>query len=102
MAESAHREAPLASAYMSLGTRLDAAVVPLQSFGIARLTAAFGEGFERIRDDPSVAMDLVFTTTWNFTHRWLKTMYWAPPLLLVLTLLLYLMRPRQVRTLGRR
>ena len=102
MAQSAHREAPLASAYMLLGSRLDAAIVPLQSFGVARLTEAFGEGFDRIRDDPGVAMDLIFNTNWNFTHRWLKTLYWAPPLLLVLTVLLYLMRPKQVRTLGRR
>jgi hypothetical protein len=47
-------------------------------------------------------MDLLFTQTWNAQHRWLKTMYWAPLVLLVLTALLWWRRPRQVRTLGRR
>ena len=102
LAESAHREALLASSYMLLGTHLDAAVPPLQAFGVERLTDAFGEGFDRIREDPAVAMDLLFGNTWNFSHRWIKTMYWAPPLLLVLSAVLWLLRPKQVRTLGRR
>ena len=41
---------------------VDSAMPSLGSFGSARLTDAFGEGFERIRDDPTVAMDLVFGT----------------------------------------
>jgi hypothetical protein len=47
-------------------------------------------------------MDLIFNTTWNSEHRWMKIMYWAPPLLLLLTLLLYSRRPKQVHAIGRR
>ncbi|HEY0231140.1 MAG TPA: hypothetical protein VGC55_07805 [Dokdonella sp.] len=100
--ESAQREAPLASTYIALGSRVDAALPSLQAFGAARLASAFGDGFARIAEDPAVAMDLIFNTTWNSQHRWLKTMYWAPPLLLLVTLLLWSRRPKQVHAIGRR
>jgi hypothetical protein len=102
IAGSAAREAPVAATYIALGSPLDGALPSLQRFGERRLQAAFGEGFDRIREDSTVAMDLLFTQTWNAQHRWLKTMYWAPLVLLVLTALLWWRRPRQVRTLGRR
>lgn len=102
IADSARREAPLASTYIALGAPIDAAIPPLQAFGRARLTAAWSEGFERIGEDRTVAMDLVFETTWNHQHRWIKTLYWAPPLLLVLTVVLWLRRSKQVRALARR
>lgn len=99
---SAQREAPLALAYITLGGLVDAAVPSLQTFGAQRLTAALGDGFARISEDPEVAMDLIFNTTWNAAHRWLKTMYWAAPFLFVLSLLLWWRRPRQVSTLAHR
>ncbi len=102
IAGSAAREAPIAATYITLGSPLDEAMPALQRFGERRLQAAFGDGFDRIREDSTVAMDLLFTQTWNAQHRWLKTMYWAPLVLLVLTALLWWRRPRQVRTLGRR
>lgn len=102
IADSARREAPLAATYVALGRHLDAAIPTLRAFGEQRLTAAFEAGFERIRAEPTVAMDLIFDTTWNHQHRWIKLAYWAAPLLLLLTLVLWLRRPRQVRTLGRR
>lgn len=101
IAESARREAPLAATYIALGSGIDAAMPLLQSFGAHRLEGAFGEGFERIRADSTVAMDLIFNTTWNAAHRWLKTMYWAPPFLLLLALVLWTRRPRQVSVLRR-
>ncbi len=100
--DSARREAPLASAYIFLGSQIDALVPSLQAFGQQRLVDALGDGFERIRGDSTVAMDLIFNTTWNVHHRWLKTMYWAPLLFFILTLLFWVRRPKQVRTLGRR
>ena len=101
IADSARREAPLATTYITLGDILDSAVPSLQAFGSERLTAAFGEGFERIRADPTVAMDLIFDTTWNASHRWIKTMYWAAPVLLLLTLILWVRRPKAVHMVRR-
>lgn len=99
--DSAHREAPLATAYIELGRGIDGAVAALQAFGERRLSAGLGDGFARIHDDPTVAMDLILNTTWNFQHRWIKTAYWGAPLLLLLTIVLWLRRPRQVRSFGR-
>jgi hypothetical protein len=101
IADSAHREAPLATAYIAIGTPLDAAVAPLRDYGTARLTDAFGEGFERIRTDPSVAMDLIFSSTWNATHRWIKAMYWGAPIMLLVTAILWFRRPKPVHPLRR-
>ncbi|HEU4662650.1 MAG TPA: hypothetical protein VFS55_01335 [Dokdonella sp.] len=100
--DSANREAPLAATYVLLGAPLDSALPALQAFGEERVSAAFGEGFARIREDSTVAMDLIFNSTWNVEHRWLKTVYWFPPLLLVATVILWLRRPRKIATLGRR
>ena len=72
----------------------------LQAFGERRLVAALSDGFERIDADSTVAMDLIFNNTWNAQHRWLKTMFWLSPLLLVLTVILWLRRPRKVHALG--
>lgn len=101
IADSARREAPLATTYIALGGVIDSAVPSLQAFGAARLTAAIGEGFERIRADPTVAMDLIFNTTWNASHRWIKTMYWAAPVLLLLTLISWARRPKPVHMVRR-
>lgn len=101
IAESARREAPLATAYIRLGEPLDAALPFLRDYGAERLSSAFGEGFERIAADPTVAMDLIFDTTWNATHRWIKTMYWAAPILLLLSLILWARRPRPVHMIRR-
>lgn len=102
IADSARREAPLAATYIALGAPLDAAVPLLQGFGRSRLTAALSESFDRIREDGTVAMDLILGAAWNNQHRWIQAMYWAAPCLLLLTLVLWLRRPKQVRTLAKR
>ena len=99
---SSRREAPLATTYIAIGSALDGVFPSAQAFGAERLTEALSEGFTRIHADPGVAMDLIFNTTWNSTHRWLKTMYWAAPFFLLLTVVLWVLRPRKVRILGRK
>jgi hypothetical protein len=102
IAQSANREAPLAATYIGIGSFIDGAVPSLQAFGEQSMKTAIGEGFERIRGDSTVAIDLIFNTTWNVQHRWLKTVYWAAPFFLVLAAVLWTRRPKQVKTLGRR
>jgi len=46
-------------------------------------------------------MDLIFGTTWNATHSWIKTMYWAAPILLLITLVLWIRRPKAVHMIRR-
>lgn len=102
IAASAHREAPLATTYIVLGTPLDDAVPALRSYGADWLEQAWSEGFPRIAEDGRVAMDLITGTTWNGAHRWLQFVYWLPPLLLPVFLLFWIRRPRQIRMMGAR
>jgi hypothetical protein len=101
IAESAQREAPLAATYIALGRVVDRAVPALGEFGASRLTDALGPGFEQIRADPATGMAVVFDSTWNMSHTWLRTMYWSTPVFLVLACISWARRPKQVRTLRR-
>jgi hypothetical protein len=101
IADSARREAPLAATYIAIGEVVDSAMPALATFGSARLTDAFSDGFERIRADPSVAMDLIFSSRWNASQSWIKCMYWATPILLLLSVILWVRRPKQVRVIRR-
>jgi hypothetical protein len=97
---SANREAPLAATYVGLGRHLDALVPPLGTFGRAYLQDALAEGLPQIAESPTAAMDLIFSTSWNRAHRWLKIAYWLPPILLAVALALWWMRSRKVRLIG--
>jgi len=93
---SARREGPIVYAYMTVGGALDQALPALDSWGQRRATAALSEGFARIKEDPTVAMDLVFSQTWNPAHATLKLCHWAAPVLAVLSLVFWLRRPTRV------
>ncbi len=102
IARSANSEAILASTYMALGAYLDAAVSGLHAFGTHMMTDALSPGFARIIEEPSVAMDLILNSTFNRSHEWVKTMYWAPPVLLVVFGILFAFRPKQVKLIRTR
>jgi len=59
------------------------------------------EGFDRIREDPTVAMDLIFGPTWNPTHRLIKAMYWGAPIMLLVSAILWVRRPKPVHAFRR-
>jgi hypothetical protein len=100
--DSAHREGPLVYFYMRVGSAIDAAVPALDVWGQRHAEAALAEGFPRIKQDPAVAMDLVFSQTWNAQHLTLKICHWAAPVLAVLALVSWIRRPKKVRLLGSR
>lgn len=93
---SARNEALLASTYIALGSRLDAWVPMLGNAGAAMMTSAISPAFERIGEDPSVAMDLILNSSYSRAHFWLKFAYWGAPILLVLSLVLWVRKPKQV------
>jgi hypothetical protein len=99
---SAQRNALLATMYMSGGGVLDAAVPALEDWGAQRAQTALEASIQRIKDDPNVAMDLIFSQTWNSTHSFLKVMYWGAPVLGILFLIVWARRPKKVRMMGRR
>lgn len=93
---SARNEALLASTYIAIGSQLDAMLPALGDAGAAMMTSAISPAFERIGEDPSVAMDLILSSTYNRAHFWLKFSYWGAPVFLVLALLLWARKPKQV------
>ena len=99
---SVRREALLANVYMSAGMPLVAAIPVLETWGANTFQAAVSEGFPRIKEDPSVAMDLIFSQTWNAKHRTLKIVYWAAPILALIALFLWSRRPKKISLMGRR
>jgi hypothetical protein len=101
IAESAQREAPLAATYIALGGVIDRAMPSLGEFGASRLTDALGPAFGQVRADPSTAMAVMFDSTSNVSHTWLRTMYWSTPVFLLLACVSWARRPKQVRSLRR-
>ncbi len=101
MIDSARRESPLAATYIAIGSVIDRAMPSLGEFGASRLTDALAPGFEQVRADPATGMAIVFGSTWNVSHTWLKTMYWSTPVFLLLAVVSWVRRPRQVRVLRR-
>ena len=99
---SAQRNALLATIYMAGGGALDAAVPVLGDWGAQRAQTALQNGTARIKDDPNVAMDLIFSQTWNSTHAFLKLMYWAAPVLGIAFLIAWARRPKKVHMMGGR
>ena len=102
IAFSAHKEAILASTYMAIGGFIDGAVAGLKDFGASMMTEALQDGFARIVEEPNVAMDLILSSTFNRTHGWVKSLYWAPPILLVLYAILVALRPKQLKLMRTR
>jgi hypothetical protein len=101
IAEAAQRESPLASTYIAAGGAIDRAMPSLGEFGASRLTDALSPGFDQLRADPATGMAIAFGTTWNASHTWLKTMYWSTPVFLLLAIISWARRPKQVKTLRR-
>ena len=99
---SAQRQALLANIYMSVGGKLDAAVPFFDDWGTQRAQTALSQGFARIKEDPMVSMDLIFSNTWNTTHATLKFMYWAAPVFGLIALVLWSRRPKKISLMGGR
>ncbi len=102
IARSANSEAILASTYIFLGGFIDGAVSSLGNFGASVMTDALGQAFPQIIEHPNLAMDTIMSSTFNSTHRWVKTLYWAPPILFVVYFVLWLLRPKNVKLIKSR
>ena len=99
---SAQRNALLATMYMAGGEALDAAVPFFDDWGKQRAQTALETGIPRMKDDPNVAMDLIFSQNWNAMHAFIKLMYWTAPVLGVAFLIAWARRPKKVSLMGRR
>lgn len=102
IARSARAETLLATTYITLGSALDGLVPALGEFGADFFTRAVGEAFPGIVENPNLAMDAIFSSRFNGTHAWLKTLYWAGPLLFFLAIVLWARKPKTINLVGRR
>lgn len=99
---SALREAPLVAGLLVVGELLGKAVPALGDLGRGWADKALGAVAERLKADPDVAMDLIFGESLNSTQRVATRGVYALPVLLLLAVIAWLRRPRQVRMLGNR
>ena len=102
MVNSAHAEAILASTYIALGTPLDAVVGLLHGIGTSWMTQATTPMLEQILSEPNLAMDLTLSGSANGALGWVRTFYWAPPILLVIFLILWATKPKVVSLIRKR
>ena len=104
MSAEGHRHYPLRP--VKALRRSPETLLPLSPFlddwGAQRAQAALASGIPRMKDDPNVAMDLIFSQNWNSTHAFMKFMYWAAPAFGLAFLVAWTRRPKKVRLMGRR
>ena len=100
--DAAQNQAPLALTYMVIGEQLDTLVPGLGSFGTDYAADAFYEVTPRIKEDPNLAIALLFDRSTNARHSTVHFMFWAMPVMFVLFLLFWWMRPRKVSMMGSR
>jgi hypothetical protein len=99
---SAMREAPLVAALLVTGETLGKIVPALGDLGRSWADKALGPATDRLKADPDVAMDFIFGQPLNSAQRVATRGVYALPVLLVLAVIAWLRRPRQVRMLGSR
>lgn len=97
---SAMREAPLVAGLMVCGELLGKAVPPLGDVGRSWAREALAPAKERIEADPGVAMDLLFGESLSSSQRLATRGVYALPVLLILAVIAWIRRPRQVRLMG--
>lgn len=97
---SALREAPLVAGLMIGGETLAKAVPSLGDLGRDWAGPALQPAAERLKADPDVAMDLLFGESLSPSQRLATRGVYALPVLLLLAILAWMRRPRQVRMLG--
>lgn len=99
---SAMREAPLVATFMVLGEGAGKLAPSLRNLGQGWADGALAPAKERLLADPDVAMDFIFSQSLNATQRMATRGVYAVLPLLVLAVIAYLRRPRQVRMMGSR
>ncbi|MBL8297076.1 MAG: hypothetical protein JNN30_01905 [Rhodanobacteraceae bacterium] len=97
---SAMREAPLVASLIVCGELLGKVVPALGDLGRSWARDALAPATERLTADPGVAMDLLFGESLSSSQRLATRGVYALPVLLVVALLAWYRRPRQVRMLG--
>lgn len=99
---SAMREAPLVAGLTFAGELLGKLVPSLGDLGRGWADKALSPAVEPLKADPNIAMDFIFGQSLNSTQRLATRGVYALPVLLLLAVVAWLLRPRQVRMMGSR
>lgn len=100
VAASARAHEPLLHAYIVLGTPLVAHLGGIAA-GQRVADAAFRDAYPAMQATPPAAGDLLFSESHGTLRRILVLLFWAAPVLLVLTLVTWALRSRQTHLMGR-
>lgn len=95
-ARAAH-EAPLVDSYLSLGEQVLRLTGQVDA-ARASAEAAFGPARERLLANPGLAMSDLFGHSYSAAQSVLRVSHWLCPLSLVIGLIGWFMRPRQIDT----
>jgi len=98
---SAEREAPLVQTYVFLG-RQGITLAGAETSARVAAEERFGPARERLLSEPALAMDDLFNESYSSGLAWLIRLHWVPPIALLLFLIGWWRRPRQVQTIRRR
>lgn len=99
---SALREAPLVTTLLVGGETVARFVPGAGELGRGWADHALAPAAERLKADPDVAMDFIFGEPLNAAQRTATRGVYALPVLLILAVIAWLRRPRQVRMMGRK
>jgi hypothetical protein len=98
IAHSAAGEAPLVQTYTYLGkTAID--LLGLQASALVAAESTFGPAREKLLETPELAMETLFEGHYSSDQAWLTYTHWICPLFLLLFVIGWLIRPKQIRTI---
>lgn len=100
ISESAAREAPLVQTYMVIGAKA-IALAGAQASAIADAEATFGPARAQLLGEQALAMDDLFNEHFSPRLDWLIRLHWVCPLALLLILIGWWFRPKQLQSMGR-
>lgn len=92
----ARAESPLAQTYIVLDRHASALVPAIGRLSRSLADACFGDTWAAIEADPEIGLHLLLTTSRGSLATLARTCYWATPVLLLLSLILYFLRPKPV------
>lgn len=100
IAAQARAESPLAQTYIVLDRYLRGETPYLAGLANGLANAAFGAAWPAVEAQPELALDSLYADARGKTAAFARAAYWGAPILLLLALVLYVARDRQVRLIS--
>jgi hypothetical protein len=102
VAAQARAESPLTHTYIVLGGHILHYTPFMRGVADDLASSTWAQAYVSIRRNPGVALHLLDSASNGVVHALMGLVYWAPPILLMLALIGWLFRPRQVSLFNQR